>query len=200
MTPAGRRRSTAPAPTPTARSAATRPPSTPQRSGSRRTLPGAGRSSASATASRTGTAPMPGLSSNYDRNLYMTNAGTLIYGVYVNGTRTVTLGSSVQRRTPGTMRWRPREATACGSTLTEPRSGRLPNQTAAQSYWGSWKDWRRPAEQLAAAAHEQLLRRLHRRVRRLPQGADGGAGSCNTTTCGSELAGLLAAGTCTPGP
>ena len=40
----------------------------------------------------------PGLSGSYDRNLYMTNAGTLIFGVYVNGTRTVSSALPVQRQ------------------------------------------------------------------------------------------------------
>ena len=80
----------------------------------------------------------PGLSSSYDRNLYMTNAGTLIFGVYVNGTRTV---SSVLPYNDNA--WHHAVATQGSDGMRlyvdGTQIGVLPNQTAAQSYWGSWK-------------------------------------------------------------
>lgn len=80
----------------------------------------------------------PGLSGSYDRNLYMTNAGTLVYGVYVNGTRTVTTAVPYNDNA-----WHHAVATQ-GSDgmrlyIDGVQIGVLPNQTTAQSYWGSWR-------------------------------------------------------------
>jgi hypothetical protein len=80
----------------------------------------------------------PGLSSNYDRNLYMTDAGTLIYGVYAGGTKTVT---SARPYNDGT--WHHAVATQ-GSDgirlyIDGAQIGALPTQTTAQNYWGSWR-------------------------------------------------------------
>ena len=80
----------------------------------------------------------PGLSGSYDRNLYMTNAGTLIYGVYVNGTRTVT---SVLPYNDNA--WHHAVATQGSDGMRlyvdGTQIGVLPNQTTAQTYWGSWR-------------------------------------------------------------
>lgn len=80
----------------------------------------------------------PGLSSSYDRNLYMTNAGTLIFGVYVNGTRTVSTALPYNDNA-----WHHAVATQGSDGMRlyvdGTQIGALPNQTAAQSYWGSWK-------------------------------------------------------------
>ncbi|WP_306908027.1 DNRLRE domain-containing protein [Arthrobacter sp. B3I9] len=80
----------------------------------------------------------PGLSGNYDRNLYMTNAGTLVYGVYVNGTRTIT--SALPYNDDA---WHHAVATQGGDGMRlyvdGAQLGVLPNQTTAQTYWGSWK-------------------------------------------------------------
>ena len=55
----------------------------PSSPGSRPRRPRAARSSATAT-------PRPGTSGSYDRHIYMDNAGHIIFGVYNNGTYTVT--------------------------------------------------------------------------------------------------------------
>lgn len=80
----------------------------------------------------------PGLSGNYDRHLYMTNAGTLIYGVWVNGARTVTTAIPYNDNA-----WHHAVATqgSDGMRLYVDGSliGVLPDQTTGQGYWGSWK-------------------------------------------------------------
>jgi hypothetical protein len=80
----------------------------------------------------------PGLSSSYDRNLYMTNAGTLIFGVYVNGTRTISTALPYNDNN-----WHHAVATQGSDGMRlyvdGVQIGVLPNQTSAQSYWGSWK-------------------------------------------------------------
>ncbi|MCU1541344.1 MAG: fibronectin [Arthrobacter sp.] len=80
----------------------------------------------------------PGLSGNYDRQLYMTDAGTLIFGVYVDGARTV---STLTRYNDNA--WHHAVGTQGSDGLRFYVDGNLigvlPNQTTAQSYWGSWK-------------------------------------------------------------
>lgn len=80
----------------------------------------------------------PGLSSSYDRNLYMTNAGTLIFGVYTNGTKTVgtalPYNDNVWHHAVATQGSDGMRLYVDGSQI-----GVLPNQTTAQGYWGSWK-------------------------------------------------------------
>lgn len=80
----------------------------------------------------------PGLSWSYDRHLYMTDAGTLVFGVYSGGVKTVT---SVLPYNDNT--WHHAVATQGSNGLRlyvdGVQVGALPKQTAAQDYWGSWK-------------------------------------------------------------
>jgi hypothetical protein len=81
---------------------------------------------------------VPGLSSTYDRNLYMTNTGTLIYGVNSGGTKTVTSALRFNDNA-----WHHAVATQGSNGMRlyvdGAQIGVLPNQTAAQSHWGSWR-------------------------------------------------------------
>lgn len=80
----------------------------------------------------------PGLSSTYDRNLYMTNTGTLVFGVNVNGAKTVASTRPYNDNT-----WHHAVATQGSDGMRlyvdGTQIGALPTQTTAQKYWGSWR-------------------------------------------------------------
>ncbi|MEP7019190.1 MAG: LamG domain-containing protein [Pseudonocardiales bacterium] len=77
-----------------------------------------------------------GRSGNYDRNVYMTNAGRLIMGTYVNGFRTITSLASYNNG-----QWHHVVATLGGAGMALYVDGALVGanaNTAAQSYAGYW--------------------------------------------------------------
>ncbi|MDQ0820574.1 hypothetical protein QFZ79_002866 [Arthrobacter sp. V4I6] len=80
----------------------------------------------------------PGLSGSSDRHLYMTNAGMLVFGVNVNGPKTVT-----SARPYNDNAWHHAVATQGSDGMRlyvdGTQIGVLPAQTTAQSYWGSWR-------------------------------------------------------------
>lgn len=80
----------------------------------------------------------PGLSSNYDRHLYMTNAGTLVFGVYTGSVRSIT---SILPYNDNA--WHHAVATQGSDGIRfyvdGVRIGALPTVTTAQDYLGSWK-------------------------------------------------------------
>jgi PKD repeat protein len=79
-----------------------------------------------------------GTSSNYDRQVYMTNAGNLVFGVYANGTRTV---SSPLTYNDG--QWHhvvaSLDASGMALYLDGKRVSRDPGTTSAQSFLGYWR-------------------------------------------------------------
>ena len=79
-----------------------------------------------------------GNSSSYDRHVYMTNSGTLIYGVYAGGVRTVT-----SSKTYNDGQWHHVVATLgpAGMTLyvDGQKVGSRTDTTAGQSYVGYWR-------------------------------------------------------------
>lgn len=79
----------------------------------------------------------PGLSSSYDRNLYMTDAGTLVFGVYSAGVKTI-----ASTRPYNDNAWHHAVATQGSDGMRfyvdGVQIGALP-VTTAQDYLGSWK-------------------------------------------------------------
>ncbi|PKQ22127.1 MAG: cell surface protein, partial [Actinobacteria bacterium HGW-Actinobacteria-5] len=79
-----------------------------------------------------------GNSSSYDRHVYMTNSGTLIYGVYVGGVRTITSSKAYNDG-----QWHHVVATLGPTGMTlyvdGQKVGSRTDTTAGQSYVGYWR-------------------------------------------------------------
>ncbi len=137
--------------------------------GSTRPPPPAARSSASATR-------RPGTSSNYDRHIYMDNAGHLIFGVYNNGVHTLTSPKTYNdgqwHQVVGTL-----SAAGMALYVDGKQIGANGGTTVGPAVHRLLAGRRRQPQRLAEPAAQQLLRRQHRRGRDLPDRADAAPGA-----------------------
>ncbi len=109
-------------------------------------------------------------SSNYDRHVYMDNAGRSVFGVYPGGVQTLTTSAELQRRPVAPRRRRRSAERACGSTSTARSCGPATTSPPARPTpaTGGSAATTSTAGRTSRAA---LLRRRHRRRRDLPDRA-----------------------------